>query len=136
MITNLYEAIGGAETIRKLVNAFYPKVAADPDLAPLFPSDLTEVAEKQRLFLTQFLGGPALYTEVHGHPRMRARHLPFEITPTRRAAWLRNMAAAMDEIGLEGALREEFFERLRLTAHHMENTPEPGTVPLEPMERG
>ncbi|MNX99862.1 Group 2 truncated hemoglobin YjbI [compost metagenome] len=125
MITNLYEAIGGDETIRRLVNAFYPRVAADPDLSPIFPADLSETVEKQRLFLTQFLGGPALYTQTHGNPRMRARHLPFEITPTRREAWLRNMAAAMDEIGLEGALREEFFERLRLTAHHMENSPEP-----------
>ncbi|MBO9542292.1 globin [bacterium] len=131
MITNLYEAIGGDETIRRLVVAFYARVAVDPDLTPIFPEDLTETTEKQRLFLTQFLGGPPLYTQTHGHPRMRARHLPFPITPTRREAWLRNMAAAMDEIGLSGPEREEFFERLTLTAHHMENTPEPQTLSLE-----
>lgn len=131
MITNLYEAIGGDETIRRLVNAFYARVAVDPDLTPIFPEDLTETTEKQRLFLTQFLGGPPLYTQQHGHPRMRARHLPFAITPTRRDAWLRNMAAAMDEIGLTGPERAEFFERLTLTAHHMENTPEPSAIALE-----
>jgi hemoglobin len=125
MITNLYDAIGGDETIRRLVNAFYARVAVDPDLSPLFPEGLKEVAAKQHLFLTQFTGGPSLYTQVHGQPRMRARHLPFAITPTRRDAWLRNMAAAMDEIGLAGEAREELFERLTLTARHMENTPEP-----------
>lgn len=131
MITNLYEAIGGDDTVRRLVNAFYARVALDPDLTPIFPEDLKETTEKQRLFLTQFLGGPPLYTQAFGHPRMRARHLPFAITPKRRDAWLRNMAAAMDEIGLEGPAREEFFERLTLTAHHMENTPEPATLSLE-----
>ncbi len=116
----LYNAIG-PEVIDRLVRAFYPRVAADPELSPIFPADLTEVAEKQRLFLTQFLGGPPLYSEVHGHPRMRARHMPFPITPARARAWLRNMAAAMDEVGLEGPVRAEFFHRLELTAQHMVN---------------
>ncbi|HEY9855168.1 MAG TPA: globin [Stenomitos sp.] len=116
----LYEQIG-PDVIDRLVRAFYPRVAADPELSPIFPTDLTEVAEKQRLFLTQFLGGPPLYSEVHGHPRMRARHMPFPITPARARAWLRNMAAAMDEVGLAGPVRDEFFQRLTLTAQHMVN---------------
>lgn len=116
----LFAAIG-PELLDRLVRAFYARVAVDPELSPIFPKDLTETAEKQRRFLTQFLGGPALYTEVHGHPRLRARHLPFPITPARARAWLRNMEAAMDEVGLEGPVREEFFHRLTLTANHMVN---------------
>jgi len=119
-----YEALGGEEMISKLVEAFYKRVAKHPDLAPIFPEDLTETARKQKQFLTQYLGGPPLYTEEHGHPMLRARHLPFEITPTRAKAWLSCMKEAMDEIDLSGPLREEFYHRLVLTAHHMVNTPE------------
>ncbi|MDA6141515.1 globin, partial [Escherichia coli] len=75
-----YELLGGEHTISKLVDAFYNRVASHPDLAPIFPIDLTETTRKQKQFLTQYLGGPALYTEEHGHPMLRARHLPFEIT--------------------------------------------------------
>lgn len=116
----LYAAIG-PEVLDRLVRAFYARVAADPELSPIFPTDLTQTAEKQRRFLTQFLGGPPLYTEAHGHPRLRARHMAFEITPARGRAWLRNMAAAMDEVGLAGPVRDEFFQRLRMTASHMVN---------------
>lgn len=76
----LYEQLGGTPEINKIVTLFYQNVVADPLLAPLFPEDITPVMEKQGQFLTQFFGGPPLYTSVHGHPRMRARHLPFEIT--------------------------------------------------------
>ncbi|CAM3994737.1 globin [Geobacillus sp. FSL K6-0789] len=120
----LYEAIGGEEKVAKLVEAFYRRVAAHPDLRPIFPDDLTETARKQKQFLTQYLGGPPLYTAEHGHPMMRARHLRFEITPKRAEAWLACMRAAMDEIGLSGPAREQFYHRLVLTAHHMVNTPD------------
>jgi hemoglobin len=119
-----YEAIGGEETLSKLVDAFYSRVGLHPDLAPIFPDDLTETARKQKQFLTQYLGGPQLYSYEHGHPMLRARHLPFEITPTRANAWLSCMRAAMDEIGLDGPLRTEFYNRLVLTAQHMVNTPD------------
>lgn len=119
-----YDRIGGADTVRRLVDAFYTRVAVDPDLAPIFPPDLTEVREKQYLFLTQFFGGPPLYTEAHGAPMLRARHLPRPITLRRAEAWLRCMAAAMDEVGLEGPVREFLFARLTGTAHHMVNKAE------------
>src|SRR5690625_7974996 len=86
----LYEAIGGYEVIEKLAKALYKRVGKHPDLIPIFPEDLTETARRQTLFLTQFLGGPPLFSEERGHPRLRRRHLPFEITPTRRDAWLRS----------------------------------------------
>ncbi|MDQ0198197.1 globin domain-containing protein [Neobacillus ginsengisoli] len=118
-----FEALG-EETLHRLVDTFYGLVAQHPDLAPIFPNQFTEIARKQKQFLTQYLGGPSLYTEEHGHPMMRARHLPFPITPTRAKAWLSCMRMAMDKIGLQGPLRDEFYSRLFLTAEHMINTPE------------
>lgn len=114
----------GQETLYHLIDVFYRRVAKHPDLAPIFPDDLSETARKQKQFQTQYLGGPPLYTMEHGHPMMRARHLPFEITPTRAKAWLHCMSEAMDEVGLSGPLRDDYFSRLVLTAQHMINTEE------------
>ncbi|MFC7365388.1 MULTISPECIES: globin [Bhargavaea] len=111
----------GPELLSDLVDTFYGKVARHPMLYPIFPDDLTETARKQKQFLTQFLGGPNLYTEEHGHPMLRARHMPFPITYDRAQAWLECMAEAMDEVGLEGNIRENFYNRLILTANHMVN---------------
>ncbi|MFP3322287.1 globin [Planococcus sp. SIMBA_160] len=115
-----YDQIG-AETLSNLVDAFYTRVSAHPQLAPIFPDDLTETARKQKQFLTQYLGGPNIYSAEHGHPRLKARHHPFPITPDRAQAWLECMSEAMDEVGLSGQFRETFFNRLVLTAHHMVN---------------
>ncbi|WP_449374955.1 globin domain-containing protein, partial [Bacillus licheniformis] len=105
-----YEAIG-EELLSQLVDTFYERVKRHPLLYPIFPDDLTETARKQKQFLTQS-GGPPLYTEEHGHPMLRARHLPFPITPERADAWLSCMKEAMDHVGLKGEIREFLFERL------------------------
>lgn len=118
----IYEAIGGAETIDRLVSAFYKRVGKHPDLIPIFPEDLTETAYRQRLFLTQFFGGPRLYEQERGAPMMRRRHLPFPITPTRRDAWLACMEEALVEAEIEEPYRSVIFEKLTLTANHMMNT--------------
>lgn len=120
----IYEAIGGIDTIDKLVDAFYKRVGNHPKLVPIFPEDLTETARKQKLFLTQFFGGPRLYEQERGHPMMRRRHLPFEITPSRRDAWLDCMNEALEEAGIDEPYRTAIFEKLTLTANHMMNTPE------------
>ncbi|MDZ5470361.1 globin [Bacillus sp. 31A1R] len=114
----------GEEKLHRLIDIFYSHVSKHPDLAPIFPDDLTETARKQKQFMTQYLGGPPLYTSEHGHPMMRARHMPFEITETRAKAWLSCMNQAMDDVGLEGPFRQDFFSRLVLTAQHMINTEE------------
>lgn len=111
----------GAEKLSELVDAFYGNVAKHPKLKPIFPNDLTETARKQKQFLTQYLGGPNLYTEEHGHPMMKMRHNPFPITPERAEAWLACMSDAMDKVGLEGKFRDNFYRRLVLTANHMVN---------------
>ncbi|EKN68362.1 truncated hemoglobin [Schinkia azotoformans MEV2011] len=119
-----YEMLGGEEIIQKLVNSFYPKVYANPILSPLFEGDMEEIKRKQKMFLTQFTGGPTLYSDEFGPPAMRARHMPFEITPTRATAWLACMREAMDDIGLEGPIREQFYDRLQQVAGIMINTPD------------
>lgn len=124
-----YELMGGAEAVRQLVDHFYDYVAKDPDLAPIFPDDFTEIRKKQYLFLTQFFGGPRLYTEAYGHPMMRKRHLPFPITPKRAEAWLACMSKAMDDVGLSGPLREFIFSRLSQVAYHMVNQPNDNQEP-------
>lgn len=115
-----YEEIG-EKKLHELIDTFYEKVAVHPDLIPIFPDDLTETARKQKQFQTQYLGGPNLFTAEHGHPMMKARHNPFPITPTRAEAWLACMAEAMDDVGLEGPLRDVYYKRLVLTANHMVN---------------
>ncbi|XID95826.1 globin [Paenibacillaceae bacterium WGS1546] len=118
----IYEAIGGASAVRDIVRRFYPKVQAHPLLSPLFPDDIDPVMEKQYLFLTQFFGGPPLYSDQYGHPMMRARHLPFPITPERAAAWLACMSEALAETSIPEPLRKLMIERLSGPANHFVNT--------------
>ena len=122
---SLYDEIGGQETIDKLVNAFYPRVYADEELRPLFEGDMEEIKRKQRMFLPQFLGGPALYSQEFGPPAMRARHLPFKVTPKRAQCWLRCMKEAFHEIGLdENPAGLAFYDRLTQVAGIMVNSPD------------
>lgn len=109
--------------MRRLVEAFYDRVAAHPNLSPLFSDDFTSVKEKQHDFLTQFLGGPALYSQKHGPAMMRARHLRFPIDEQRAQDWLSCMSGAMDDIGLGDPVRHFVFERLAQTARHFINQP-------------
>ncbi|MBJ6361416.1 globin [Paenibacillus sp. MAHUQ-46] len=120
--STIYEALGGGQAIRQLVETFYPKVKADPLIGPLFPEDIDPVMEKQYMFLTQFFGGPQLYSDVHGHPMMRARHMPFPITRERADAWLACMAAALEELGVDEDLRHFVLQRLSGPAYHFINT--------------
>ncbi|AZI41644.1 globin [Deinococcus psychrotolerans] len=121
----LYKRIG-PEVLHDLVTRFYGHVAQHPDLIPIFPADLSLTARKQEAFLSGFLGGPPLYHQEFGHPRLRARHLPFEITPTRARAWLACMNTAIHETpDLAPDAAAELFAALSRTAAAMVNTPEP-----------
>jgi hemoglobin len=118
----MFEALGGDAVLESLLDEFYARVYADELLSPLFETEMAEVKRKQRMFLTQFLGGPPLFSMEFGHPMMRARHMKFPITPVHAEAWLLCMREAMDAIGLEGELRDYFYDRLQQTAYHMVNT--------------
>ncbi|MDD9265562.1 globin [Paenibacillus sp. GCM10023248] len=120
----LYEYIGGEATIRRIVETFYPKVLAHPSLAPIFPEDIDSLVEKQYQFLTQFFGGPPLYTAEHGNPMMRARHMPFPITPSRAEAWLDCMRITLEEVVPSKETRAIILERLKGPAFFFVNTDE------------
>ncbi|MBY6036314.1 globin [Fictibacillus nanhaiensis] len=117
-----YILLGEKQGIEKLVTTFYHLVSEDPLLSPLFPDDLTETAYKQTQFLSQFFGGPPLYTEEHGHPMLRARHMPFPITNMHAKAWLNCMERAMTLQKIQPELQELLLSRLKMTAYHMVNT--------------
>lgn len=120
---SIYDNLGGEKAIQQLVEAFYPKVKANPLLGPLFPEDIEPVMEKQFMFLSQFFGGPSLFSDAFGHPMMRARHLPFPVTRERAEAWLACMTKALEETGVENELKDLVIKRLSGPAFHFVNTP-------------
>jgi hemoglobin len=110
----VYEIIGGAETIERLVEDFYSRIEQDDLLRPLFPEDLEPGKRHQALFLIQYWGGPATYQEERGHPRLRMRHAPFAIGQAERDAWLGHMLATIDAVGIPEPARAQmhaYFER-------------------------
>ena len=93
--------------MQRLVDAFYRGVENDPILRPLYPESLDEPRQWLALFLAQYWGGPAVYSQRRGHPRLRMRHVPFVIGQRERDAWLGHMLAAIDEVGIEEPARAE-----------------------------
>lgn len=121
----LYEAVGGAPAFRRLVAGFYRRVAQDPVLRPLYPDDEMAAAEERLFgFLVQYWGGPDTYSQQRGHPRLRRRHAPFAIGVAQRDAWLRNMRAALDEVGLDPAHEAPVWEHLQRAAFMLQNVPD------------
>ena len=121
---SVYEAAGGEETFRRLVDRFYAGVADDPLLRPLYPEDPTmfaAAAEHLRLFLIQYWGGPGWYTERRGHPQLRMRHLPFSIGRRERDAWMGHMRAAMASVDLDPTVRDAFVEYFEMASTAMMN---------------
>ncbi|WP_236653896.1 globin [Staphylococcus delphini] len=104
-----------------MIDHFYSLVEQDNRINHLFPGDFAETARKQKQFLTQFLGGPDLYTQEHGHPMLRMRHMPFAIDDKAKEAWLENMHTAITHAQLPHGAGDYLYERLRLTANHMVN---------------
>ena len=103
----LYDAAGGMPFFERLVGAFYDGLKSDPVLRPMYPDDDMEGAQQRlTLFLAQYWGGPTTYSEERGHPRLRARHMPYFIGPTERDHWLIRMSAAVEEVTEPGIIRE------------------------------
>ena len=92
----VYSRVGGLAVFRRLAAAFYAGVAADPVLRPLYPESLADPEEHLALFMAQYFGGPPLYSQLRGHPRLRMRHLPFAIGQAERDAWVRHMLGALE----------------------------------------
>ena len=96
----MFERVGGQDWFDALVERFYEGVEDDPVLRPIYPEDLGPGKRHLALFLGQYWGGPQTYSEQRGHPRLRARHLPFPIGQTQRDAWVAHMTAAVRAGGL------------------------------------
>lgn len=119
--TTLYERIGGDVALTQLTDRFYDLVFEDEQISRLFKSDKDVIKEKQKLFLTQFLGGPLLYSDQYGHPMMRARHMPHPISEEDAIAWLNCMSAAIGTLDIAKELKDELFDRFPRTAFFMVN---------------
>lgn len=111
----------GEDNLETLVDRFYDLVFNDERISHLFKTDKEVIKEKQRLFLTQFLGGPPIYSERYGHPQLRARHLPHPITEDDAVAWLSCMSTAITGMNIDEALKDELFKRFIPTAMFMVN---------------
>lgn len=119
-----YDALGGDARLRALVDGFYDHMDADAEFAGirgLHATDLTRAREKLHEFLSGWLGGPPLYVEKYGHPKLRGRHMPFPIGTPERDQWLACMARAMDDLGLDGDLRAFLDARFAHVADFMRN---------------
>jgi hemoglobin len=117
-----YAAIGGEDTFRRLVDRFYAGVAEDPELRALYPEDdLRPAAERLRMFLIQYWGGPTTYSQLRGHPRLRMRHAPFAINTAARDAWLRHMRAALDSLALPAGYDQPLWDYLQSAAESLRN---------------
>jgi hemoglobin len=122
-----YERLGGEQKIRELVERFYELMDNRDDTRPLrlmHAKDLRVSREKLFMFLSGWLGGPPLYVEKYGHPRLRQRHMPFAVDNQARDQWMRCMVQAMEDIGIEESLRHELETAFYKTADFMRNRPE------------
>ena len=123
---SFYERVGGEPTFRALVDRFYEGVAEDPPLRAMYPEeDLGPAADRLRLFLEQYWGGPHTYGQERGHPRLRMRHAPFRIGYLERDAWLRCMHSALASIGpetIDDAHRQALLDYFDMAAQHMVNS--------------
>lgn len=127
----VFEQIGGLPTFERLVNDFYSRIEADPELRPVFPADLEEGKHAQMLFLAQYFGGPDVYSQQRGHPRLRMRHAPFTIGQRERDLWLGHMLAAIDAVGITEPARTEMRDYFNRAATFMINKVEPGHPSLK-----
>jgi hemoglobin len=121
-----FEWIGGEQKVHALVERFYDLMDLEPKYAALRAAHGTHLERaRQNLFwfLCGWLGGPQHYTDRFGHPRLRARHMPFKIGILERDQWLQCMDQAMGEVGIDEALRARLRDSFAQTADWMRNTP-------------
>lgn len=111
--SDMYERIGGIEVIDKLVNDFYEIMSTDPVAEDCFAThsgrEIRESAEKLKAFLAGWTGGPPLYMEKYGHPRLRLRHSPFRIGPKEGDQWLYCMRKALAKSTIDPGTQEELM---------------------------
>lgn len=126
-----YQQLGGEAAVRALVQRFYELMDTLPEaygIRKLHQADLSSAAEKLFMFLSGWLGGPQLFVESIGHPRLRARHLPFPVGYDEVEQWMLCMRQAMSEVVADDELRAGLDKALTDLAFHIRNRnfPPPG----------
>ncbi len=119
-----YEAIGGEQAVRRLVERFYFYMDTLPEtegIRAMHQPDLASARDKLFKFLSGWLGGPNLFIEEFGHPMLRARHLPFDIGEAERDQWMICMNKALAQCGMDARLKNHLQEALQNLATHMIN---------------
>lgn len=119
-----YQQLGGEGAVRALADRFYDIMLHDPeaaDLLALHPQPLDRIRQRFFEFLSGWLGGPPLFTQQYGHPRLRARHLPFRIDIKMRDQWLHCMYQVLDEQVKDPLLHQQLKAQFTHLAHHMIN---------------
>jgi hemoglobin len=121
-----FEWMGGEAAVRRLVDRFYDLMDLEPTYQALRASHgntLDDARLKLFWFLCGWLGGPQHYQERFGHPRLRMRHMPFQIGLLERDQWLACMDQAMRETAVPDGLRQRLNSSFFQTADWMRNTP-------------
>jgi hemoglobin len=120
----MYERLGGMAFFETLTERFYEGVAADEVLRPMYPEDLDAPRRHLCLFLAQFWGGPRVYDDERGSPRLRARHSPFRIDVDARDRWLAHMGAAVEQAHLGALEKSQLLSYFEAAANHLVNATE------------
>lgn len=123
----LYQMIGGDIKLRELVDRFYDLMDLEPQFATirqLHPATLDSSRDKLYWFLSGWTGGPNLFIEKFGHPRLRMRHIPFSIGINERDQWVKCMDMAMIDVKIVPTLRQHLLQSFMQTADFMRNKAE------------
>ena len=121
---SLYQLLGGETGLRALVNRFYDVMDSSPEasqIRALHAKSLKRSRQKLFMFLSGWSGGPPLYAEKFGHPRLRMRHLPFPIGTVVRDQWLWCMNKALEESQIDRRAVEFLKVRFAEVADFMRN---------------
>jgi len=117
-----YLEMGGEDEVRALAETFYDIIEAEaPLIRAMLPANTTNTRRKLFMYLSGWLGGPPLYEQKWGHPRLRLRHMPFPIGSVEADEWMRCMRLAMDQVSIDEPLRSFLDTRLGELALHMRN---------------
>jgi len=120
-----YQIIGGEAGARAISNRFYDIMASDEYAKPLYdmhPLPLDRIRQVFFEFLSGWLGGPDLFSQKHGHPMLRKRHMPFQVNQDLRDQWMHCMNKTLDIEVDNPLLREGLKQSFSQLASHMINT--------------
>jgi hemoglobin len=122
-----FSLISGARAVDRLVEAFYARMDAEAGarvIRVMHPGDLGPTKAILKDYLGEWLGGPALYSQKRGHPRLRMRHARFAIGPAERDAWMACMRAALEDAVPDEGVRRTIEQELYQLADWVRNDKE------------